>query len=798
MKFLNLILALTLSIFWILYLNAPIGQVPALGKFFDPVSGFWANAENVNMDLHTIDLPEHSTRKKVDISLDERMVPHITAQNDEDLYFAQGFVHAYFRLWQMDMQTRAASGRLSEVIGEKTLDYDRLQRRKGMVWAAENSLALMEKDSVTKKVLGAYTKGVNAYIHSLKYEQLPLEYKLMNFKPEDWSNLKIAFMIKFMADDLTGKVDDLPLSYLRSAFSENELDYLFPEKIENSNPVIPNGTPFSPASSRNASVPSGKLFSDFTIKENQKTALNKLALNHNPGIGSNNWAVQLKDSLFKSTILCNDPHLTLNLPSIWFENQITDADLNFYGVSLPGAPGVVIGFNDSISFGVTNNYRDVKDYFELKSDDPRFYIFDGKEVPFNYRIEEIKVKGRAKSFNDTMRYSIHGPVIYDEHYPEPSESGKMLAMSWMAHKGTNELKALYLMNRANNYNEFVKGMLYFECPAQNFIYSDRSGNIALWGQGLFVNKWKNQGKFVMRGDISATLWGKYIPMEENPHVFNPATQNYLASANQSVTDNTYPYWYNGDFSEFRSWEINHFLKDSSFVNTDKMMALQNNTWSYLAEKIAPYYFYYGTAEREKHVAYFTDWNFEYAAESKTATAFQIWWHFLYQNIWKDEFSKFPESFYPSPERTMQIIIADSSSKYFDDVHTPDKETLSALAQRSFKQTWDSISILEKKGGAEWYKVKNTSITHLAKMDGFSFTGLKTGGWGNTINAMKQNHGPSWRMIVEMKPDQINAYGTYPGGQSGNPGSKHYADFLNKWVEGTYYKLNFIPKATQKK
>ncbi|WP_118951934.1 penicillin acylase family protein [Taibaiella helva] len=790
MRFFIFFLALACCLAWILLLNRPLGSVPALGKLLDPVKGFWANAEPVAQTAPPA-LPWKASGP-LSVSLDERLVPHIRAASDEDLYKAQGFLHAYYRLWQMDMQTRAAAGRISEVAGEKAFDFDRRQRRKGMVWAAENSLKTMEADPVTKKILNAYTAGVNLYISRLRYQDYPIEYKLMGFAPESWTNLKCALLLKYMADDLTGNIDDIAMSYLHDALPAAELNNLFPEKIKDSKTVIPAGTAFAPASLAVPAVPAGQLFSRFdTARTKGDTARNAAAIIKSAsGIGSNNWALSGARTSDSAAILCNDPHLGLNLPSIWYEVQLTAPGINCYGVSIPGAPGIIIGFNDSISWGVTNNYRDVKDYYEIKSTDPRLYVFDGKEIPFNERREAIYIKGKDNPFIDTVRFTVHGPVIYDEHFPEPSGSGKMLAVTWMAHRGTNELLSVYLYNRARNYEEFVAGIQHFECPAQNFIYTDRRGNIALWGQGRFINKWKDQGKYVMRGDISATLWGDTIPMRENPHVLNPP-QGYLASANQAVTDDSYPYWYNGDFAEFRSWEINHFLDDDSLKqDAGRMMALQNNSWSYLSYMLSglmkpP------TSLRDAGPS--PGYHNELGAESVEATFFQLWYAFLYNNIWKDEFRSFPDKLYPSSERTMQLLLSDSVSKYYDDITTPEKEGLKEMLALSYKQTLDSIKSLENSGGAAWYRVKNTSVTHLARLPAFSFEQLKTGGWGNTINAMKHDHGPSWRMIVKMRPDGIEAYGVYPGGQSGNPGSKYYASFLDYWVAGKYYPITFTSR-----
>ena len=337
----------------------------------------------------------------------------------------------------------------------------------------------------------------------------------------------------------------------------------------------------------------------------------------------------------------------------------------------------------------------------------------------------------------------------------------------------------------------------------------------------------------MEGRDSLTLWGADIPMSENPHVLNPP-QGYVASANQSVTDSTYPYWYNGSFVEWRSWEINrvlHFLsvlsafpKTSDIASKAEMMRdyrndvgrnysspvptpfqdeLQTDVGSLLREQIEDFL--------EKRGLYISAPQIvpsmlDLHPDSISATRFQVLWCFLYKDIWQDEFSNSVTK-WPSSERTVQLLLSDSTSSYYDDKKTQQVETLRDIVQRAFHETMDSLNKLRRNESTsqqvndstsplEWYKVKNTTLSHLAKIPAFSYDHLKIGGWSNTINAVTGNHGPSWRMIVEM--DSIpKAYAVYPGGQSGNPGSPHYGDFINFWVEGKYFTIQFLTTAITK-
>jgi penicillin amidase len=777
------LLVVVVVLVWVL--DHPMGSVPAIGRLLDPMNGCWANAEPVDESFNA-DHKFPGIQHTATVWIDDQLVPHIHAADDHDLYFIEGYIHAQFRLWQMDMETRAAGGRVSEVIGAKGLAYDRKQRLKGMVYAAENSLKAMEADPHTKQAVDAYTEGINHYISSLNDRSYPLEYKLMGFVPEPWTNLKTALLLKYMADDLTGKPDDLGLMYLRDVLPKDEFELLFPEKIAGSTPVIPRGTQFDkPSHTVPVAPPDSVAFPHFKTTDFEEK--------REDGKGSNNWAVGGTRTASGSPILCNDPHLMLNLPSLWFAIQLQTPEMNVYGASLPGAPGVIIGFNDSVSWGLTNNYRDVKDYYLIKpvDGDKNKYWFDGKQVAFTKRVERIGVKGKPDVV-DTIDYTLHGPVTYATQNGKDGGLKQPLAVCWMGHRGTNELLAIYKLNRANNYEQYVDAIMNFQCPAQNFVYADRAGNIAMWGQGQFVNKWKGQGTFIMEGADSLTLWKELIPMRENPHVLNPG-QGYVSSANQSVTDDSYPYWYNGDFVELRAWRINQLLSNTQKATVQDMFAMQNDTYSMLAAGMLPVVLNYLSPEypNDKYIDALKKWDYRLAAEGMAGTVFQVWWSYFFRDVWEGNGLKHvPGDLKPLQERTMQLFLTDTDPA----TQRPVSGYYAGIVKKSYKEALDSISKLEKKGDVEWYKAKNTSVTHLAKLPAFSYDHLKMGGWGNTINAAKGDHGPSWRMVVQMGKGEIEAYGVYPGGQSGNPGSKYYAEYLQKWVDGKYNRLLFLPNA----
>ncbi|MFI5157200.1 MAG: penicillin acylase family protein, partial [Chitinophagales bacterium] len=447
MRLIPFLVSLTTTLVLIICLNMQWGNIPPIGKFLSPQHGFWQNADPVDKDYSgNIQLP--FLKGKAEVYLDDRLVPHVFADNEHDAYFIQGWLHARFRLWQMEFQVFAAAGRISELIGSKALSHDREKRRLGMVFAAERSLKEIEKDSITKYACDAYTNGVNAYIDGLNESQLPIEYKLLNYKPEKWTNLKTALFIKYMSLELAGHEQDFEYSNAKAVFGWSDFEKMYPYSQDSLDPIVPKGTLYPPPA-LNVRPPT---FAD-SLYLGRKTETKIERQTPDKNNGSNNWAVSGKRTKTGAPILCNDLHLGLNLPSIWFEMQISTLNMNVYGASFPGAPSIVVGFNDSCAFGFTNATRDVRDYYEIKFKDEthKQYLFNGKWLPTEFRYEQIAIKGEA-DFVDTVAYTLFGPVMYDRSFTGGrANPNAYYAVRWKAHDPSNELLAFNRLDHAKNY-----------------------------------------------------------------------------------------------------------------------------------------------------------------------------------------------------------------------------------------------------------------------------------------------------------------------------------------------------------
>ena len=795
MKIIPLFIFGLVTIALVVLLNSTLVLPAPLGKLLAPQSGVWQNAEPVDAySSEDFSFPQLSN--KVNVYFDDRMVPHVFAQEENDAYFVQGYLHAKFRLWQMEFQTHAAAGRLSELIGNKGVEYDRDKRRLGMVFAAENSLKEVEKDPVTLSECNNYTAGVNAYIESLTESTLPIEYKLLGYEPEKWSNLKTALFLKFMSLDLAGSEDDFEYTNAKSAFSSADFDKIYPIVMDSLDPIVPKGTVF-PAPGIELKTPATADSLYFDNRDSNNIQEQK----PDPDNGSNNWAVAGTKTKSGYPILCNDPHLGLNLPSLWYEMQLSTPTFNVYGVSFPGAPAIIIGFNDNCAFGFTNAERDVRDYYEVKfrDDTRKEYWFNNTWQQTTFRTEHISVKG-GPEFIDSVAYTLIGPVMYDKSFNGGRETNnKYYAVRWKAHDPSNELKMFTLLDKAKNYEDYAEAIKYLHTPGQNCIFASKAGDIAIWDQGEFPAKWKRQGDFVMPGTDSSYFWQGMIPQEENPHMINPE-RGFVSSANQLPADTSYPYYLGGSYPPYRGWEINKRLNAMYNITPQDMMKLQTDNYDVFAGMAVPVLIKNVAVakldgEERKYFELLKRWNLQNDIQSKGPTIFVLAWDSLENRVWRDEFLKSPDSpAMPHESTLLDDILKDSSFKFIDDVNTPQVETLGEIVTSAFKNAVMGIKNIDAAGGLEWGKYKDTHVEHLGRIDAFSRLHLPIGGGTHSINATKNQHGPSWRMIVSLTPE-IQAWGVYPGGESGNPGSPYYDDFVDTWVKGDYNIL-WVMKANE--
>ncbi len=799
-------LALTLGTVYLLSVPHTIGSdaedgsskkstLPPLGSFFSPFDGFWRNAEPKDgFASQNFEIP--GLKGSARVLMDERLVPHIFADNMADAAFAQGFVTAKYRLFQMDLISRLSAGRLSEILGERTLATDKLTRRQGMVYGARKSVEVWKQSPEIMEVLQAYADGVNAYIDQLCVCEYPIEFKLLNYQPEKWSVMKTALVKKYMDKTLCFGEDDVEATNALQQFGREVFDKLYPLYNPKQSPVIPAGTPWDfeplPADTSRVVAPTEAIgFIDMHVGDSS-TLLE----------GSNNWAVSGNKTASGHPILCNDPHLRLTLPSIWFETQIHTKALNAYGVTVPGFPGVLIGFNENIAWGETNVGQDANDWYEIQWTDESktAYYLDGKIHQADLVVEKYQVKGRAEPVLDTVRWTWWGPVVYEDG----SRPWSGMAMHWIGHEAPlpTEMMTFFGLMKAKNYDDYYDALSNYSYPAQNFVFASTEGDVAITVNGSYPIKTYEQGRFVQDGSSTANAWHGWIPFEHRARVKNPE-RGFVSSANQHSTDPTYPYYYHSvHFDDYRGRYINMRLAQLNNIAKEDLMGLQNDNRSLQAiEGLPAMLSNLDEAQLDQRELRFLEkmksWDYGFDAEKVEPVIFETWFNNSYRGTF-DEVSaastKDRPMMWPENWLLIQMLEETPGDVFFDDKNTPDEtETATDIVTTAFKKSIEELADKLTDPDFNWATHKGTSIMHLAQIPAFSAMNLNVGGYKQAPNAISKTHGPSWRMVVSLEPGNVRGWGVFPGGQSGNPGSPFYKTGLEKWLNGEYEELLFAKK-----
>lgn len=787
----SLVFGILIGLILLLNTHAPFqSSLPALGKVLNPFTGFWQNAESDAIPAK-LDIKATALSEPAEVLFDERLVPHIFAGSNADAAFIQGYLHAMHRLWQMDISMRAAGGRLSEVLGARTLERDINQRKKGMTYAAENALRAWLSNPEEAALLQAYVAGVNTYIEQLQPKDYPIEFKLLGYQPEKWTPMKSALFLKSMAESLCFRHQDLQSSNAYALLGEETFELLYPEYNPKQSPIIPETVEF-----------------DFEAREPFPAPIDSnllgLALPYESldlppeGNGSNNWAVAPQKTAAGHAILCSDPHLGLTLPSIWYETHISTPELNVYGVSLPSAPGILIGFNQYIAWAETNVGHDVLDWYTIDwaNSEKTAYYYEGETLRVDIRRDTIRVKGGETHIEET-KYTVWGPVVYEDSTSQYQD----LAMRWIAHdppveKSFYDLETFWRLMAAKNHQDYQQALRGYESPAQNFAFASTTGDVAITVNGSLPVKRDQQGRFIQDGSESENAWNGYIPRDQIPQVLNPE-RGFISSANQHSTDEDYPYYYNAGFDDYRGRTVNGYLDTMNNITVEDMMRMQTSAYSlYAREALAacwPLLDETRLSEEERAaLQLLKGWDHHFTASAHAPVLFEIWQDSVYRMTFDEIFSLAKEQamLYPENWRLIELLETAPENAIFDYQETQTVETAADIVLMAFQKAVKNWSEEET-----WAERNQASVNHVAGIAPFSRSNLDMNGNGVTINATRRDHGPSWRMIVEMDPDGVRANGLYPGGQSGNPGSRYYDNMVDDWADGRYQEL-FFPKNQQ--
>ena len=803
-KWIPALISLVVTISVITALNTRIGSIPPLGKFLDPIGGVWRNAliPDIPGD-HDLLLP--GVREGVRIIYNDRAVPHIFAENDYDLYYAMGYTMARHRLWQMEFSTMAAAGRISEIVGAVAQNYDSHQRRIGMLWGAERINEYMMQDVQSAEILQAYSDGVNAWIDQLRPSTFPLEYKLLDYAPSPWSPEMTAIFYMNMNQTLTSGTSAYQLSTMQALLGQEVTEVLFPDFPPMLEPVISKGTewPFE-AEQRE---PGDVNFIPQFLSDRVANAIGE----RDAGIGSNNWAVSGDKTASGAAMLATDPHLTLSLPAIWYEIQLNAPGINSYGVTLPGVPGVIMGFNEYVAWGNTNTGWKGFDIFEVElNEESTHYRHDGLWKPLSYRIEEIHIRGESTRI-DTVFFTHHGPVAYRSNETSFSDNVPVgHAIAWIAHEATNPVEAFYIMNRAEDVTTFRQGLSLLGGPTQNYAVASVNGDILMQTNGFHPVRYPGMGKYLLNGGNPANDWNGYIPFEQLPYELNPS-RGFVSSANQHSTDQLYPYYLGWRFaSESRGAIINRTLERLSAITYQDMIDLQLNSDNHRAaqwldEMLAAVRSQPVDEDLNAWLDRLEDWNRVNEAGSVEARVFNNWLQATRRALWVpltesitasrsgslDNESQLANTRLPDLTVSLETVFGRWFPEAYRDLAGSNPDAGELLA-KSLNQTLKDLQSNYGESGAswQWWRANGSTINHLLNIPALNHPRLQNDGSSESPNAVRNQHGPSWRMVTEMTTP-IQAWGVYPGGQTGNPASKGYTAFIDDWQHGRHYPLRMF-------
>ncbi len=774
------------------------GPVPPLGGLLDPVNGAWGAAAHAALPRRaSADIPglQHS----VNVRYDDRGVPHIFAATELDAYRALGYVVARDRLFQLDLQTHAAEGRLTEWAGSRALPLDRQTRDLGMPRAAEQKLAAMDTSAMAWKIMQAFSDGVNAYIDGLKPSEWPVEYRLLGVKPAPWKPINAIHLFNRMGLTLSYLPDEAARLAARTLVGDSAADALFPIHDPIQQPLQPAGGP-APTFDFGRLPPPGA--PDTSVR-----ALAALFRSIVPAgivadadprrFASNNWAVAPSRTKDGYALLANDPHLDLTLPSIWYETQlVVPGKLDVYGVTIPGAPGIVLGFNRDLAWGFTNTSADVVDFYRETVDDesnPTRYRVDGVWKPLELRGEVYRDKRGAVIATDTVRYTYRGPMTH--------RFGAWVSMRWTLLEPSHEITAFYDAAHATTAREFLDAMARsFFVPAQNMIVADRQGTIAIRSTGHFPLRPKGtDGLEIFDGSTSASDWTGYWPVDRYPQAFNPA-QGYLASANQQPEAPSAQFAYLGDehgYDPWRALDINRLLRADSSVTVDDMRQFQVDPLSVRAILFDSIFVRVGDSlaaaagaspSLKGAVGVLGKWKRRYTSDNGGAALFEEVMRRLRDLTWDELEDGHGRRAVTPSDAIMLELLHQPQSIWWDDRRTPGLvETRDAILARAIASAYDSLTSRYGPPGPdgwEWDRIAKVNIHHVLGLAGFSALGLVSNGGRGTLNPAPGSggFGPSWRLVVQLGP-RVRAWDTYPGGQSGNPASAEYADRIPQWLVG---------------
>ncbi|MCW2819389.1 MAG: penicillin acylase family protein [Marmoricola sp.] len=782
---------------------------------------------------------------RVEVARDSHGVPQVYAGSSEDLFFAQGFVQAQDRFFEMDFRRHVTAGRLSELLGKATVETDMYIRTMGWRRVAAQEYDLLAP--ATRAYLDAFSDGVNAYLEGKQATSISAEYTVLalgglDYEPEKWSPIDSLAWLKAMAWDLRGNMDD---EVARSRLAVDRT----PEQVEELYPRFPYGR-HAPIVTTGTGAPTGAARPAPAYSRGQAQALEAVRrgvdsipdlMGRGSGIGSNSWVVSGEHTVSGKPLLANDPHLSTSLPGVWYQmglhcTRVDDScPFDVTGFTFAGVPGVVIGHNRHVAWGFTNLDPDVTDLY-LEKITGQTYLYDGQQVPLEQRDEVIRVAGSGSRLI-TVRSTRHGPLLSDvsaelssvgANAPVPGGSpdrgnGYAVALSWTALTPRPTADAIFGFDAATDWDSFRTAAREFAVPSQNLVYADTQGHIGYQAPGAVpIRKGGRSGDYPAAGWLPADDWtGRYVPFEQLPSALDPA-EGFVVTANQAVTGPDYPYLLTANPDQgYRSQRIRTLLTErfaqGSQVDVRDMTQIQGDTRNPMGPVLVPYLLrqlmtseYYADGQR-----LLVGWDFSQPADSAAAAYFNVVWRQVLDLTFHDQL---PRQLWPDGGSRWMAVVANllrqPRSQWWDDATTPgvveDRDTILAEAMRRAR---DELTRRESVSARRWtwgrlhrLDLENQSLgqSDLGPVRALFNRGpFEIGGGSAAVDAASWNavegygttSAPSMRMVVDLASLDRSRWVTLTGA-SGHLASPHYRDQTDLWARGRTWAWAFSRSAVR--
>jgi len=747
------------------------------------------------------------------VTYDEYHVPHVEADDEEAAYYAVGFVHAADRLFEMDLIRRLMDGSLSEAVGESTVESDVFHTKMDFRGAAEASAEEMSGSRV-ETLTEAYADGVNEYIET---GPEPLEFGLGGYEADEWTVVDTLLVGAQISWGLTGSFNDLRRAILREGLGD-DYDRLYGRRFDHGAPIIRERE--AAAGTTEGVEETGTVetaASSDSLRKVDPELVDWLSEHEPPELwGSNHWAVSGEHTESGSPILAYDPHLSLTIPPVWYEQRVTVGDIDVRGAAFPGTPFVIVGQNAHGAWGFTNSGADVIDFYTYETrglegddsdgDEPQ-YRYDGEWRDFETETRTIEVAG-GENRETEVRKTVHGVLIEREVADDELDTDantSHIGVAWTGMTGTRESEAVYEFSKATGMEDYLDALRSMDLPTQNALYVDDSGNVLYKLTGRIPIRRDDEGEIitgdrVFDGSAGEAEWagfepfgqsswdnGGFVPFEEKPGVVNP---DYVGTANQRLVDDpTYPigHEYASGFRGVRVYErLDERTEEGGPVDRDFMASVQSDTVDVRARILVPALLEARDEMPDSAGPWLDameDWDYSMDRDSEAALAF----HFFYENFreqtWQDDFEELgldDESWWPQ-EWVLVNLPPD------DDFFGGDRASVMADAMEA------AVNEIEENGWEVYGDYNRTTIDHRfgEQVSALNYPRYPTDGTAFTVRNFHDGAeaGSSWRQVSPMD-DETGSLSVIPGGQDGSYFSDHYHDQLQMWADDEYKEMLF--------